>query len=244
MPEWHLHPCAVVVILEPKLLASRSALQQLQHVVVEVNKIHQTICPVLLGVSARQCLEAAAPLEGLSTVLHQLLQDCSTLCQAKVQHASTNGWCSRYADSCGGTRRPLDIPAQWTGWGLDQGCALHTQAGSPAGSLAQQVAAGVIKCLVAAKQLHPAYGSGARNQLAKPPRLLGRDQELSEVLEALASDRQLVIVGGPGEGKSALAAATAYHLWDAGELPGGVCVIDLKNSPSAGGPKIVECALP
>ena len=65
---------------------------------------------------------------------------------------------------------------------------------------------------------------------------LGRADELSELLSALAAERQVMLVGGPGEGKSALAAEAAHVLSEQRRLPGGAYIVDLATAPAAGAP--------
>ena len=70
--------------------------------------------------------------------------------------------------------------------------------------------------------------------------MIGRDTELAEVLEVATSNSKgsklISIVGPPGEGKSLLAAAAAWTLWDIGKSPSGLYVIDWKNANVIHGP--------
>jgi hypothetical protein len=81
--------------------------------------------------------------------------------------------------------------------------------------------------LVAAGRLPSVYGDAACNQLPRPPPLLGRDTELAMLRNSLQRVRRSTIVGGPGEGKSALAAEAAYLMYEGKMLPGGVFMVDL-----------------
>lgn len=74
----------------------------------------------------------------------------------------------------------------------------------------------------------------ARIHLPPPPELLGRAAEVDQVLQMLQRERQLFIVGGGGEGKSAVASAAAHHLFQAGHLPGGAFVVDLAEQAAPG----------
>lgn len=100
----------------------------------------------------------------------------------------------------------------------------------------------VINLLVAAGQLPVGYGKDARNQLPRPPPLFGRDAALAGAREVLQRERQLVIVGGPGEGKSAVAAETAHRMADDNLLPGGVVTGDLAAVPRSGELRRMLCA--
>ena len=85
---------------------------------------------------------------------------------------------------------------------------------------------------MAAGQLPAGYGDGTTNQLPRPPLLLGRDEMLKDVRDTLQRERQLFIVGGPGEGKSAVAAEVAHLMRSDRQLPGGVFRVDLAGCPA------------
>ena len=92
----------------------------------------------------------------------------------------------------------------------------------------------VINKLIAAGKLPKNYGNAARNLLPRNGALLGRNHELRRVLSALESERQITIVAGPGEGKTALSAEASHVLSDIGWLPGGAYAVDLSTAPAAG----------
>ena len=99
----------------------------------------------------------------------------------------------------------------------------------------------VIELLKAAEQLPPGYGAAAHNQLPRPPPLLGREDTLAHVLATLRRERQVTIGGGPGEGKSALAAEAAHRMSNHKLLPGGVFAIDLAAVLSFGELQRMPC---
>ena len=90
----------------------------------------------------------------------------------------------------------------------------------------------MIDKLKAAGKLPKGYGEAANNHLPRNGKLLGRANELSAVLAALADERQVMLVGGPGEGKSALAAEAAHVLSEQRRLSGGAHIIDLATAPA------------
>lgn len=83
-------------------------------------------------------------------------------------------------------------------------------------------------------QLPPGYGDSAVNQLPRPAGLLGRDEALHNVVKTLKYERLVIIVGGPGEGKSVLAAAAAHSMSDDKLLPGGAFAVDLATATTDG----------
>ncbi|KAK9824068.1 hypothetical protein WJX72_007515 [[Myrmecia] bisecta] len=88
----------------------------------------------------------------------------------------------------------------------------------------------VIKFLKEGGRLPPSYGGGPQCRVMRTHgKLLGRDTELKQVCKYLQDHRWAAIVGGPGEGKSALAAEVAHTLYAAGHLPGGAYAIDLSQ---------------
>ena len=68
-------------------------------------------------------------------------------------------------------------------------------------------------------------------QLGRPPLCLGRDDELAAVEKRLLSERLVLVVGGPGEGKSTLAAEAVHRMLDGGRVFSGVYLVDLANVP-------------
>ena len=102
------------------------------------------------------------------------------------------------------------------------------------GKQAEEAVKMVVEKLIAAGKLPKNYGNAARNLLPRDGALLGREHELRCVLSALESERQITIVAGPGEGKTALAAEAAHVLSDIGWLPGGAYAVDLSTAPAAG----------
>ena len=60
--------------------------------------------------------------------------------------------------------------------------------------------------------------------------LVGRDEEVQVLLETLEARKTVVVWGGPGEGKSAVAAEAACRLWESGGAPGGVVRADFAGA--------------
>ena len=56
--------------------------------------------------------------------------------------------------------------------------------------------------------------------------LLGRDSEVTQVVDSLEEHQAAVIWGGPGEGKSSIAMEAACRLWDRSKCLGGCFAID------------------
>ena len=98
------------------------------------------------------------------------------------------------------------------------------------GQLATMAVESIIDCLIQAKRLPHGYSLG-KPQCHVPAnlcRLIGREQELQQVAAAFQKDARCVVIqGGPGEGKSALAQAAVRHLWEQAKLPGGAYVVNL-----------------
>ncbi|KAK9805689.1 hypothetical protein WJX72_012090 [[Myrmecia] bisecta] len=87
-----------------------------------------------------------------------------------------------------------------------------------------------IRFLKEAGRLPSAYGGGPQCRvMSTHSKLLGRDTELKQVCEYMQNQRWAAIVGGPGEGKSALAAEVAHTLYADGQLPGGAYAINLSE---------------
>lgn len=97
---------------------------------------------------------------------------------------------------------------------------------------------GVISCLIRIGKLHPGYSADRRapNFLARKTDLLhGRDEEMRWLLERLATDSAfsaVVIYGGAGDGKSAIAMEFGMQLYEAGQLPGGAYVVNMAGGGS------------
>ncbi|KAL0051261.1 hypothetical protein WJX82_004402 [Trebouxia sp. C0006] len=64
-----------------------------------------------------------------------------------------------------------------------------------------------------------------------PKHFVGRDDAVAQLASFLESPVSVCMLlhGGPGQGKSALAAAVGRHLWGQGLLPGGALYADLKG---------------
>ena len=104
------------------------------------------------------------------------------------------------------------------------------QARSYQGQLASMAVEAVIRCLQEAGRLPLGYSLGKPqcHVPANARRLIGRERELQQVLEGLEGDTRCVVIsGGPGEGKTALAQAAVWQLRDQGKLPGGACSLNL-----------------
>ena len=98
------------------------------------------------------------------------------------------------------------------------------------GQLASMAVDSVIDCLQKAGRLIPGYSLGMPqcHVPANVRRLIGRERELQQVLAGLDGDaRCMVIQGGPGEGKSALAQAAVWQLREHGKVPGGAYLVNL-----------------
>ena len=60
--------------------------------------------------------------------------------------------------------------------------------------------------------------------------LVGRDEEVQWLMDTLKARKTVVVWGGPGEGKSAVAAEAACRLWESGGAPGGVVRADFAGA--------------
>lgn len=61
-------------------------------------------------------------------------------------------------------------------------------------------------------------------------RIIGRDAELGDICQAMRAGGAVVIVGGPGEGKSTLANEAGLRLWEWGTCPAGIFHLDLQGT--------------
>ena len=101
------------------------------------------------------------------------------------------------------------------------------------GRLASMAVDAVINCLKRAGRLPLDYSKGKPkcHVTANARKLIGREQELQQVLSGLEGDTRCVVIsGGPGEGKSALAQAAAWQLRKQGKLPGGAYTVNLAGN--------------
>ena len=102
------------------------------------------------------------------------------------------------------------------------------------GQLASMAVDSVIRCLQQAGRLPQGYSLG-KPQCYVPANarpLIGRDEELQQVLKGLLGDTRCVVIsGGPGEGKSALAQAAVWQLREQAMLPGGAYTVNLAGEP-------------
>ena len=113
--------------------------------------------------------------------------------------------------------------------------------------LASMAVDSVIRCLQEAGRLPQGYSLG-KPQCHVPANarwLIGREQELQEVLKGLEGNTRCVVIsGGPGEGKSALAQAAVWQLRDQGKLPGGAYCVNLAGEPWTSTPvtlRVISC---
>jgi len=84
----------------------------------------------------------------------------------------------------------------------------------------------------------PSVLSCALAGLPSPPGLVGRDDDIARIAEALAWRRFLTIVGSAGVGKTAIAVAAAHQA--ARHHPDGVCFVDFA---AIGDPQLVTAAI-
>jgi ABC-type polar amino acid transport system ATPase subunit len=75
-----------------------------------------------------------------------------------------------------------------------------------------------------------------------PPsgRLIGREEDLRQVQEKLQGSRCVVLHGGPGEGKSALAMTAGRILHALGKAEGGAFAVDLAGAMAEEAPRLVS----
>jgi predicted ATP-dependent serine protease len=92
----------------------------------------------------------------------------------------------------------------------------------------------VIRCLQVVGRLPENYSLGMPqcHVPSNAHRLVGRQAELQELLDGLRERGCVVISGGPGEGKTALAQEAVQTLWSKRALPGGAYVVDLNGESS------------
>jgi hypothetical protein len=101
-----------------------------------------------------------------------------------------------------------------------------------AGQMCNAVRDAIIQRLGEHKQLpagfkHPAGFDCPMNLTRLASDVIGRAQQQEAMLAALGSSRVVIVWGGPGEGKSALAIDTAYKMWEGGKVKGGALKVDL-----------------
>jgi hypothetical protein len=101
----------------------------------------------------------------------------------------------------------------------------------------------VIDLLKEAGKLPSNYGSDKCPELPRPPSLLGRSETLLRVLEKLQSEKVLIIAGGAGEGKTALAAEAAHQM-SIKLLPGGVFMVNLAAATPGGKHRSMDGVMP
>ena len=90
----------------------------------------------------------------------------------------------------------------------------------------------VIRCLVDVGRLPKGYSLGMPrcHVPSNPCSLIGRAEEVQQVLKSLQEHRCVIISGGPGEGKTALAQKVVWDMWERGELPGGAYPVNLAGT--------------
>jgi stage III sporulation protein SpoIIIAA len=62
--------------------------------------------------------------------------------------------------------------------------------------------------------------------------VIGRESEVQQVVDAVNSTGAVVVVAGPGEGKTTVTRCAARKFWDMGGCMGGVVEIDLRGAHS------------
>lgn len=100
------------------------------------------------------------------------------------------------------------------------------------GDQADAAAYACVKHLVRMGHLPPGYGPrdpACLPRLVANPvmALVGREAELGKICMGLRERKRVLVVGGPGEGKTALLRTAALQVYDEGTLPAGVFEIDL-----------------
>ena len=100
------------------------------------------------------------------------------------------------------------------------------------GILATSAVEAVIRCLQVVGRLPEGYSLGMPRCFvpSNPCSLIGRAKEEQQVLDGLQKNRCVIISGGPGEGKSALAQKVVWDMWERGELPGGAYPVNLAGA--------------
>ena len=100
------------------------------------------------------------------------------------------------------------------------------------GVSAAHAADAVTRCLQAEGRLPEGYSLTMPRCFvpSNPGSLLGQAKEQQEVLDGLQKNRCVIISGGPGEGKTAMAQKVVWDLWERGELPGGAYPVNLAGT--------------
>ena len=113
--------------------------------------------------------------------------------------------------------------------GLDALLVCFAQARHYQGMFATSAVEAVIHCLQALGRLPEGYSLGKPRCFVpiNPSSLIGRVEEEHQVLDGLQKHRCVIISGGPGEGKTALAQKVVWDMWERGEAPGGVYPVNL-----------------
>ena len=186
----------------------------------------QQLCIVLHGINFEECSQLVLP--EYAADLKKLLG--VTALRGDQVRSVTSQRTSVSTYYC----HPARVYCHILGWQADSVNFCTCQASYYSGREAQRAVKVVIELLQEAGQLPHGYGSGTCNQLPRPPPLLGREDVLATALATLQRERQVIIAGGPGEGKSALAAAAAHCMSNANLLPGGVFGVDLAIATSSG----------
>ena len=102
-----------------------------------------------------------------------------------------------------------------------------------AGVFAYKAVSIVISSLQKVGRLPKEYGKKNMFRLLDSSNIMGRDQEIDQVVELLKKKRFLWLVAGPGEGKSLLAAAAGKRMYEQVLLPGGAFEVDLAGESAA-----------
>ena len=114
---------------------------------------------------------------------------------------------------------------------MQQLCSVGPQFNGYLGTMAFFVRSAVVQHLKEAKLLPAHYVT--RDQLEVPMQLhriaqplLGREEEVQQVLDCLLKHHAAIIWGGPGEGKSSIAMEAGCRLWDADKCLGGCFAVN------------------
>ncbi len=81
-------------------------------------------------------------------------------------------------------------------------------------------------------ELSPAFSLRASKQkeplfLDRPGKLVGRAAQIEAVKEGLLGHQDVLLYGGPGEGKTTILRHVGRELYEQGEYPGGAFEVDL-----------------